>query len=533
MGRRRTTAIISIPSTRSCLSHSLVALFAFYLGVYVGGATTEHPSSKHHDCICPQKTSLGPSFQANHNVNASSKANIWPDSMKSLFHGAARVPREEFMQQFDIGVPLDNSHSQNNEVLLLYGPGTLPVASDTTSSIPRIPSISTATEKCKIVKQVLLQQDKQSCLALVGQWESFHIHKWVRGNDSEPAVLFENVPRSHTSIEDEQSFPPHGKSVLMAKQYGQYIGLLDELYAELKPIAAEVAGSDNNAVVVMVCNKGQSVLLANFACAAKARNLDTSKILLFASDLYTHHLAQSLGLRSYHHPKLFEDTPEQAAKVYGDHVFKAMMMTKIYAVHMINLLGYDVLFQDTDMIWFKDPLVYFQTRVPSGFDIYFQDDGQHRSKYAPYSPNTGFYYMRHNKRTQFLMSHLLRMGDVVMNTGSHQETMTQLMAEHASWRGLKVKTINRNEPDFPCGFHFHERREFMNDFLAGGKVEPYVFHMSWTEGKEDKIKYLQQISEWYWNSTCGQVPDHAAADCCLAKPLFQCHYSNKPSKKPC
>mmetsp|Transcript_12065 Transcript_12065/g.17690 ORF Transcript_12065/g.17690 Transcript_12065/m.17690 type:complete len:523 (-) Transcript_12065:86-1654(-) len=515
---------IFIPSLRSCLSHSIVALLAFYLGMHIGSATTG--DAKHEDCLQQKKLGVTPSSPLQNNFNAS-RQNVWPESMKALFAGASRVSRDEFMQVFDIGVPLDKSTSQNHEVLLLHGPKTAPTMASATG-ISQIQTVSQATENCKIVKQILLDQSKQSCLALVGQWESFHVHKWVR-NDGHPAV-FENVPRSHKSIDDEQSFPRHGQTVLMAKQYWHYVDLLDELYAELKPIAAEIAGSDNT-LVIMVCNKGQSMLLTNFVCAAKSRNINTSKILLFASDMYTHRLAQSLGLRSYHHEKLFKDTPEQAAKDYGDERFKAMMLIKIYAVHIINLLGHDVLFQDTDMIWFKDPLVYFQKQVPQGFDLYFQDDGQHTSKYAPYSPNTGFYYMRYNKRTQFLMSHLLRLGDVVMNTGSHQNVMNHVMAEHSSWRGLKVKTINRDEPDFPCGYHFHERKQFMNDMLSG-KIKPYIFHMSWTKDKDEKIKYLQQLSEWYVKSTCDGVQE-TAAHCCLAEPLFQCHYKNKPSKETC
>ena len=35
------------------------------------------------------------------------------------------------------------------------------------------------------------------------------------------------------------------------------------------------------------------------------------------------------------------------------------------------MLGYDLLFQDVDIIWYKHPLDYFKT--DTGFDIYFQE----------------------------------------------------------------------------------------------------------------------------------------------------------------
>lgn len=42
---------------------------------------------------------------------------------------------------------------------------------------------------------------------------------------------------------------------------------------------------------------------------------------------------------------------------------------------MITWLGYNVLFQDVDVIWYKDPLTYFFDELRSGnFDVYFQDE---------------------------------------------------------------------------------------------------------------------------------------------------------------
>lgn len=465
---------------------------------------------------------------------------VWPDSMQSLFVGAARVPRDDFMDVFDVGVPLDESTSRNNEVLLLYGPESVPSSVGSSSAIPLIRSVADATERCDVVKQILVQTDqRRNCLALVGQWESYHVHKWLRLGSSgtfDRNGPFQNVARSHTINKGtKQSFPRHGQTVLMAARYGEYMNsILDEVYAELKPVAAEVAkrGAYNNTVIVMVCNKGQSKLLGNFVCAAKSRGLDTSKILLFASDLHTQQLAKSLGLTTYYHDKLFAEMPEAAAKQYGDSQFKAMMIAKIYVVHIVNLLGHNVLFQDADIVWFKDPLPYFETKVSPSFDMYFQDDGQHSRQYAPYSPNTGFYYVRQNKRTQFLLSQLVRMGDAVMNSGSHQATMTALIAEHSSWKGLKVKTISREEPHFPTGYHFQHKPSFMAEMFAGKKT-PYIFHMCWTDNTDQKIKQLHQLGEWYWSEEPACDNPVSADDCCLPEALFRCHFKSKPSKKPC
>ena len=83
--------------------------------------------------------------------------------------------------------------------------------------------------------------------------------------------------------------------------------------------------------------------------------------------------------------------------------------------------------------------------------------------------------------------------------------------------------------------------------LVKGEMKPYIFHMSWTENKVNKMKLLQQLGEWYVRDQCvtksvDQIFDEdrmksetIALDkaCCLAEPVVQCHYRNKPSKIPC
>lgn len=225
------------------------------------------------------------------------------------------------------------------------------------------------------------------------------------------------------------------------------------------------------------------------------------------------------------------------------------MMAKVYCVHLINMLGYDLLFQDVDVVWYKDPLTeFFDKTTADDFDLYFQDDGARSARYAPYSPNTGFYFVRHNERTEYLFSVFSRMGDLIQQSGSHQSALTSLISEHASWRGLRVKVFGRDDPvlgqKFPGGFHYHQRKDFMKEF-AEGKQEPYIFHMSWTKNKDNKHKFFQQMNDWYVQDSCrytkpsdidGWDPNQENAlieRCCLAEPDFKCHYRDKPSKKSC
>jgi len=285
-------------------------------------------------------------------------------------------------------------------------------------------------------------------------------------------------------------------------------------------------------------------------CNARAKGFENllSEILLFATDQATHDLATMMGITSIYIDSVFSEMPEDAAGHYLDKNFRKMMIAKVYCIHMVSMLGYDILFQDVDVVWYQNPLTWFHnTSNPHyDFDMYFQDDGNHGLFYAPYSANTGFYYVRNNERTQHFFNSFLMIGDRVIASGSHQIPLISLLSEYASLYGLRVKTWERNQIEFPGGYNFHQRKHknFIKDLMSGGTgsaKDTYIFHMSWTNSKSNKIKFLQQMGEWYLEDTClegwGQADWSTdklkGKNCCAAAPVVTCHYRDKPSKIPC
>ena len=131
-----------------------------------------------------------------------------------------------------------------------------------------------------------------------------------------------------------------------------------------------------------------------------------------------------------------------------------MTTCKVLCVLYPLLLGYDVLFQDVDIVWLtpdRDPLRFFQDESSklSHFDVIFQHDGANSIRYAPYSANSGFYYARANKRTQYLFTSLLYHSDLIMTWDSHQQVLVQLLSEQSSLFGLNVKVLSRDTEMFP------------------------------------------------------------------------------------
>jgi hypothetical protein len=221
-----------------------------------------------------------------------------------------------------------------------------------------------------------------------------------------------------------------------------------------------------------------------------------------------------------------------------------MMMAKVICVQLVSMLGYDFLFQDVDIVWYKHPIDYFHSAdsLSQKYDVFFQDDGGHSVRYAPYSANSGFYFVKHNNRTRHFLTSLLMAGDLILKTDSHQQALIATLNEHVSLYGLKAKVLSRDMEEFPGGYQFHQHSKmYMKKFYAG-EMKPYIFHMSWTLNKNNKLLFLRQMGEWYVQDQCIQEKASDIHDgeeynlvrtCCSAEPLFSCHYRDKPSLKPC
>ena len=158
----------------------------------------------------------------------------------------------------------------------------------------------------------------------------------------------------------------------------------------------------------------------------------------------------------------------------------------------------------------------------------------------PYKGNGGFFYLRNNRKTMYLLNSLLLLSD--SNGGNEQFHLNQLMAEHASLYGLKVKVLPRTE--FPTGVVFHRNFDIMKG-IFDGSIKPFMFHMSWTHSKKDKLLNFKQMGEWYVEERC--IGSNATSilnstrirrgslisACCSARPFISCHYGNKPSLIRC
>ncbi|KAJ1419017.1 hypothetical protein B484DRAFT_453505 [Ochromonadaceae sp. CCMP2298] len=114
-------------------------------------------------------------------------------------------------------------------------------------------------------------------------------------------------------------------------------------------------------VVVMVVNAGEMDLLANFCCSCRTHNVSTRNMLVFAGSPEVVPLIESLGCMGLHHAEAFASVSRNASYEYLDGTFIDMMWYKSFSVWLLLKMQYNVLFQDVDLVWFRDPVQYFRT----------------------------------------------------------------------------------------------------------------------------------------------------------------------------
>lgn len=220
----------------------------------------------------------------------------------------ARVDKEEFIKVVDPGVPVDRSQSGASEVLLLYSRvNARPkryIDKGFGSQNPKI-AMPEALENCEQVNVILADHSGQrrQCFAIVPQYESYHIQKWMRIDEQKRGKLDDSkdlqlVSRGHQKEGRDEFYPPSAQDVEKAWDLLQhFFESLDDVKRELDLLLKRIV--KDNTVIIMVCNFGQSELLLNFACSARQRGFDLSNILVFATDRETLELSVGIGLNAY------------------------------------------------------------------------------------------------------------------------------------------------------------------------------------------------------------------------------------------
>ncbi|KAL7524591.1 hypothetical protein ACHAWF_001008 [Thalassiosira exigua] len=246
---------------------------------------------------------------------------------EKIAHGLARVTKDDLMTTFDFGVPPNPEFKGNDAVVLYSKADALPsdekiaAAAQSVRETPPHLSATQATENCDVMNVILMDNpgNARQCYALIGgQYQSYHVQRWMRRPDEPGDKLDPNLPLKLSSrawtAEGQLDFPsPNQRHVDKNREkLLTYLVELKDVKSRLKVILETI---DKKTIVVLTCNKGQSELLVNFACSARARGFDLSNVLVFPTDADAKLMAEGMGLKVFYDEKLMASVPEEEAKV--------------------------------------------------------------------------------------------------------------------------------------------------------------------------------------------------------------------------
>ena len=248
---------------------------------------------------------------------------------------------------------------------------------------------------------------------------------------------------------------------------------------------------ERRTAIVMVANMGVLDLLLNFICSAREIKIDLSALMVFVGRKEDVNLVNSMGAKAFFIPQL-GNMPKKAAGNYLDKTFSQMMWFKTTSVYLATAAGFNVLFQDTDLVWLKNPIPYLQN-IPE--DVAFMDDGARTPRYTPFFTNSGFYYMKYNLKTLFFQEKMLKASaSEIGYTHSHQSVLIRHLVESHHLIGLQVLVLDQKA--FPSGQMYHHNKGYMKTVRDGTYV-PHVFHMCWTANRKDKVRYFKELGYWH------------------------------------
>jgi hypothetical protein len=258
---------------------------------------------------------------------------------------------------------------------------------------------------------------------------------------------------------------------------------LRQIYKEL---------SEPEDLIVMICCKGFCVFLEFWLKSCEQNNIAVrDKTLVFTLDAQADSQVNKLGLKSY----LLDPSTYKGAggsENYGDRNFNRTMFYKNAAILESLKLGANILFQDVDLIWLKDPLIYLKEQSPYS-QIQIMYDGENQ-RHFPFYANTGFFYLKNEAVCLAVLETALHNTASIFKLGGHQAPFNRICHHFAIHNLLNLCVLP--ESLFLNG-HLFNADNGLRPASEAWQESGIVIHYSWTANRADKIRKLEKFN--YFN----------------------------------
>lgn len=281
-----------------------------------------------------------------------------------------------------------------------------------------------------------------------------------------------------------------GRLASIAKPfYEAFAESAEQRQADLKTIFEKL---DPGPVVVTTFNEGFIELFRNWVASCDHHEIAVrNSTVVFPTDQPSNDIARSLGFHTWFQEGAMGPLPREAASVYADRTFVLCMFAKNAAVQAVLSLGRDILFQDIDMVWLKDPRPWLTQQVAlHKVDFQFMYDG-YNPRFQPLYYNSGFIYIVANEFSRVVWQVLFNSFDKVLHYRSQQVPVNIIMNTFRE-RGLRTRRlpedlfVNGHLTPLGASKDCSERLE-----------NAYVMHSSWTHNLDKKYEKLREYNLWY------------------------------------
>ena len=257
--------------------------------------------------------------------------------------------------------------------------------------------------------------------------------------------------------------------------------ILRKLYSEL---------NEPETVIMLFFCKKYFKFFKNWVISCEKAGIKVrDKTIAFALDSEAQKKSEDYGFKTF----LIDEKYEKAggAKKFGDREFAATMFYKnalIYDMLQIIPNNKFLLFQDSDLIWFRNPLPYLQNKAKQyQYDIQMMYDGPNKNYKNVYA-NSGFIFITSNDYSKALFETALRNSAYRFSGGSHQRPLEKIFEHYMLHNILHLKILD--EKLFLNGHLFKLNGSVDKKLGDNWKEDAFCWHFSWAVDEEEKFKKL-------------------------------------------
>lgn len=257
-------------------------------------------------------------------------------------------------------------------------------------------------------------------------------------------------------------------------------------------------------VVLVSVTYGYRDLLMNFVCNLRRLGIQGPTVVALDGKLYEFAMEQGLHV-IYGGIEAGDGGGDNEKEIksceYGSDCFRKVTKLKSRLVLKALKLGYNVVWSDADVIWFKDPIPELLKYEKGTFPI--QSDSPSEEIPPNSNLNSGFYFARAEYKVIKAFESITELAKVF--DGSEQPCFYTILCEGQNstvgeneciWRDNGLRTIVLPLTLYPNGSY----RNYFNSSELCRPEGCFVIHNNWVLG-EEKIQRLVDRNLWYFDET--------------------------------